>query len=52
LPVQPLCIHCHGPVDKLAPGVTAQLKTHYPQDLGTGYAVGQIRGAITIRKPQ
>jgi hypothetical protein len=52
LPVQPLCINCHGPVDKLAPGVTAQLKTHYPQDLGTGYAVGQIRGAITIRKPQ
>ena len=52
LPVQPLCIHCHGPVGQLAPGVAAQLKTHYPQDLGTGYAVGQIRGAITIRKPQ
>lgn len=52
LPVQPLCIHCHGPADKLAPGVAAQLKTHYPQDLGTGYAVGQIRGAMTIRKPQ
>lgn len=52
LPVQPLCIHCHGPADQLAPGVAAQLKTHYPQDLGTGYAIGQIRGAITIRKPQ
>lgn len=51
LPVQPLCLSCHGPADRLAPGVTAQLKAHYPQDLGTGYAAGQIRGAITIRKP-
>ena len=52
LPVQPLCMACHGPADKLSPAVTAQLKTRYPQDLGTGYAVGQIRGAMTIRKPQ
>lgn len=52
LPVQPLCISCHGPADQLGPGVAEKLKTHYPQDLGTGYAVGQIRGAITIRKFQ
>lgn len=52
LPVQPLCVSCHGPVDQLGPGVADKLKAHYPQDLGTGYAVGQIRGAITIRKAQ
>lgn len=52
LPVQPLCLSCHGPVGELGAGVPEKLKTHYPQDLGTGYAVGQIRGAITIRKPQ
>lgn len=52
LPVQPLCVSCHGPVDQLGPGVAEKLKTHYPQDLGTGYSVGQIRGAITIRKFQ
>lgn len=51
LPVQPLCLSCHGPKEQLSPGMQAQLNTHYPQDLGTGYAVGQIRGAITIRKP-
>ena len=50
LPVQPLCVSCHGPVGELGPGVAEKLKAHYPQDLGTGYAVGQIRGAITIRK--
>jgi hypothetical protein len=52
LPVQPLCINCHGPAEQLSPAVKQQLQTHYPQDLGTGYAVGQIRGAMTIRKPQ
>lgn len=51
LPVQPLCIACHGPTDQLAPGVHAQLQSLYPQDRGTGYSIGQIRGAITIRKP-
>lgn len=52
LPVQPLCINCHGPAEQLSPAVKQQLQTHYPQDRGTGYAVGQIRGAMTIRKPQ
>lgn len=51
LPAQNLCLSCHGTEDKLAPGVRAQLNTHYPKDLGTGYSAGQIRGAITIRKP-
>jgi len=52
LPVQSLCLHCHGPAEQLSPAVKQQLQTHYPQDLGTGYAVGQIRGAMTIRKTQ
>ncbi len=52
LPVQPMCIECHGPAERLGAGVADKLKAHYPQDLGTGYAVGQIRGAITLRKPQ
>ena len=52
LPVQPLCVECHGPTERLGAGVADKLRTHYPQDLGTGYTVGQIRGAITIRKPR
>jgi hypothetical protein len=52
LPVQNLCVDCHGPVGQLAPGVQQRLQALYPQDLGTGYAVGQIRGAITVRRPQ
>jgi len=51
LPVQPLCLSCHGPVDQLTPAVKSALTQHYPNDLATGYSVGQIRGAISVRKP-
>jgi len=30
--------------------VSERLHTLYPADKATGYTVGQIRGAITIRK--
>ena len=29
----------------------ARLKELYPEDKATGFSVGAIRGAITIRKP-
>ena len=51
LPVQELCVACHGPADRLSAAVRQELATRYPDDKGTGYAPGQIRGAITIRKP-
>jgi hypothetical protein len=51
LPVQELCVACHGPVDRLSAAVRQELATRYPDDKGTGYSPGQIRGAITIRKP-
>lgn len=51
LPVQPLCLSCHGPVDQLSPAVKSVLSQHYPNDRATGYSVGQIRGAISVRKP-
>ena len=50
LPTQPLCLSCHGPVDQLAPGVRSVLGQLYPDDLATGYSVGQIRGAISVRR--
>lgn len=52
LPVQPLCLNCHGPRERMSPAVLSQLQTLYPHDQGVGYAAGQIRGAMTIRKPQ
>jgi len=51
LPVQPLCLNCHGDPERMSPAVREKLATLYPEDKGVGYSVGQIRGAMTIRKP-
>ncbi|MDO8465356.1 MAG: DUF3365 domain-containing protein [Gallionella sp.] len=51
LPVQQLCLNCHGPADQISPAVKAVLGQHYPNDRATGYSIGQIRGAISVRKP-
>jgi len=51
LPVQPLCLNCHGDVERMSTAVKEKLKALYPGDKAVGYAPGQIRGAMTIRKP-
>lgn len=51
LPVQPLCLACHGGVDQVSQSVKATLKQQYPHDRAVGYAPGQVRGAISIKRP-
>jgi Protein of unknown function (DUF3365) len=51
LPVQPMCLACHGPAASLSPAVAAQLQALYPADQGVGYRAGDIRGAITLKRP-
>ncbi len=43
------CVLCHG--EKIEPAVMAKLKKLYPQDKATGFKVGDLRGAVTIRQP-
>ena len=50
LPVQPLCLGCHGSEAALVPGVRERLARDYPADRATGYALGQVRGAMTVRR--
>jgi hypothetical protein len=50
LPVQEMCLACHGTTNTMAPEAAEKIHTLYPGDLGTGYSVGQMRGAITLRK--
>ena len=50
IPVQPLCLSCHGPQESIPPAVKARLQEDYPYDRATGYAVGQIRGAVTVKR--
>ncbi|MEO8159230.1 MAG: DUF3365 domain-containing protein [Betaproteobacteria bacterium] len=51
LPVQPVCLTCHGSAENIPAQVKARLASEYPHDRATGYALGQIRGAITIKQP-
>lgn len=51
LPVHRLCLDCHGPAESLAPEVRERLAADYPHDRGTGYSIGQLRGAVTIKRP-
>jgi hypothetical protein len=44
------CIPCHGKADKLGPGVADALSARYPGDAATGYADGDLRGAIWAEK--
>jgi len=52
LPTQQLCLACHGPAASLSPAVSAQLQASYPADQAVGYRVGDIRGAMTLKRPQ
>ena len=46
--VEPVCLNCHG--EHVQEPVHDRLKRFYPDDLARGYALGQIRGAISLKK--
>lgn len=50
IPVQPLCLSCHGAPEALSAEVRERLTTDYPHDRATGYRVGDIRGGVTIKQ--
>lgn len=50
LPVQPMCLSCHGGSEAVADEVRAKLAVEYPHDRALGYTLGQIRGAVTIKQ--
>ncbi len=52
LPVQQVCLGCHGSNETISADVAVKINGLYPQDKAVGYALGQIRGAMTIRKVQ
>jgi hypothetical protein len=43
------CLTCHG--NGIAPEVKAQLAKDYPHDRSTGYQVGEVRGAVSVKRP-
>lgn len=49
--LQPVCVTCHGPAESIPEGVKARLQAEYPLDKATGYSVGELRGAVVIKRP-
>jgi len=48
IPTGEVCLKCHG--SNIAEPVQASLNELYPDDQATGFALGDIRGAFTIRQ--
>ncbi len=48
LVVQPLCLNCHGQIDKMEANVVAAINRIYPEDKAVGYNLGDFRGAIRV----
>jgi hypothetical protein len=46
-----LCSQCHGGAAEMPPEVRAMLRERYPEDRATGFAPGDLRGAISVRVP-
>ncbi|MGH0031447.1 MAG: c-type heme family protein [Myxococcota bacterium] len=44
--VQPPCLTCHG--ESIAPSVAERIRTAYPQDRATGFALGEFRGLFWV----
>lgn len=51
LTMQEVCIACHGTSEKINPAVKKRVDIDYPHDKAIGYHPGQIRGAVTIKRP-
>ena len=51
LPVQPVCLTCHGDPAAIPDGVKARLAAEYPLDKATGYGPGMVRGIVSVKRP-
>jgi hypothetical protein len=43
------CMNCHGDAEAIDPGVRPLIQEMYPEDQATGYQVGDLRGAVSVR---
>ncbi len=51
IPTAAACLTCHGPAESLSDAMKAQIASEYPHDKATGYAAGQVRGGVTVKRP-
>ena len=51
LPVADVCLKCHGADTALPADLRTALAKDYPHDQATGYAAGDVRGALSVKRP-
>ena len=44
------CVTCHGNSDQIMDSVKSILAEEYPHDQAVGYAAGQVRGGVSIKR--
>ena len=49
IPTQEMCLKCHGAEKDISPNLKKLIMAEYPNDLATGYSLGEIRGAISVK---
>jgi hypothetical protein len=48
IPMKGMCASCHG--SNVSPSLKQHINQFYPHDMATGFEVGDIRGAFTLKK--
>jgi len=48
IPMQPVCLSCHGDKQTMSKELISVLEQDYPHDLATGFSSGDIRGAFSV----
>jgi hypothetical protein len=48
--VQAECLNCHGSEDEITDEVENLITRKYPDDKATGYKIGDLRGAVSVKK--
>jgi hypothetical protein len=48
--IQAECLNCHGTKDAMMPEVKELIATKYPEDEAFGYTIGDLRGAVSVKK--
>ena len=47
--IEPVCLKCHGDINKIDPKIKSILAKKYPNDLAINYKVGDLRGVIVAK---
>ena len=48
--IQAECLNCHGNLNDMMTDVKDLIMQKYPQDKAVGYSIGDLRGAVSVKK--